>query len=1149
MRIGAPLAALLVALMIQTTAGAQVLYGTLTGNVTDSSGAVVAGATVTIRHKETGQSRDGVTDANGSYDFPTVQAGAYSIKVGKSGFKTVTKEGVVVTLNNVTRVDMSVEVGQVTEMVLITAESAQLKTDRAEVSSELTSRPLRDLPVPLGRNYQNLFRTLPGITPPENAHSIPSNPSRSLVFNANGASYSSNNTRIDGASATNIWLPHVTAYVPALESIETVNVVTNSFDAEQGLAGGAAINVQIKSGTNDFHGAAFEYHNNQHLNARNFFLPLNPDGSLRDRGKRVYNQYGGAFGGPIFKDKLFFFSSYEGTRDRSNAERPNLTVPSAAIRGGDFRATGADIYDPFDANGNVIADPAKRSVISCNGVQNVICPNRINPVTAKILSLIPSPNQAGANPETANYFSSAPFIFDRWTLDTKVNWNATQKFNMFGRYSQLHFFTVNQPTFGDVLQGAPINGGNPGTGDGDTFVFSSGGVYTFSPNFIVDGHFGFVRMNTGVRQPDLDKSTSDILGIAVPGTNGSRSYEGGLALFNINGYERYGNTENYMPYFRSDDQYQYVVNANWLRGKHNIRFGSDLYLQSLNHTQPEFIGTSFGARGGFDFTAGPTRAQCATKDATGKCVDSPATQFNSWAAFLLGLPTQLGRLSENVAPYTTRNKAFSFYGRDQWQVNQKLTFSFGTRWEYFPIPTREDRGLELYNPNTNKIEIGGVGSVPTDLGVEVSKRLLAPRVGLAWRPNDKLVVRAGYGISNDPYALARPMRTNHPILTNLIVPSNNFFWVSGANGTLATNRLSEGIPAIPVVDVGNGVIDAPPGVTVITLPDKFDRGYVQSWNLTLQRDLWWGFTGEIGYVATRQIRQLGFAELNWSPVGGGQAGRQLNNAAHNNRNAQTRLVAPVGNTHFDSMQLRVDRRFRDFFQMNLNYTWSKSITTAGVQNSDDGLRVNIPQFFNLNRSLSNFDRTHNLQITNIIELPLGKGRKWLNGGGPLSWIVGGWQVNNIFSFLSGSPFSVTADGASLNAPESMQRADLVKSEVAKPGGVGRGNSYFDPFAFKPVSEVRFGTAGWNLLRGPGSNNWDFGLFRQFRITEKVNLQFRAEAFNFTNTPHFANPGSNISNLQLNADGTIRSLNGFTEITGTNVNQPERQFRFGLRIGF
>lgn len=1126
---------LLFVVMIPQLNQAQVLYGSIVGNVTDTNGAAVAGATINITHKETGQARQAVTDASGSYDFPTVLAGTYTVKVGKSGFKTMTRETIAVTLNNVTRADIWLEVGEVTENIVITAESAQLKTDRAEVSSELTSRPLRDLPVPLGRNYQNLFKTLPGMTPPENAHSIPSNPSRSLVFNVNGASRSSNNTRIDGASATNVWLPHVTAYVPALESIETVNVVTNSFDAEQGLAGGAAINVQIKSGTNNFHGSGFEFHNNQHLNARNFFLPLNPDRTLRNKGKVVYNQFGGTFGGPIIKDKLFFFTSYEDTRDRRNAERSNLNVPSTAIRNGDFRNTGVTIYDPFDASGNLIANPVNRQVVTCNGVQNVICPDRINQVTQKLIPLIPMSNQLGADPEINNYFASAPFIFDRWTLDTKVNYNVTSKFNMFGRFSVLDFYTFNQPTWGNALQGFPIAGGNPGTGSGNTFVFSSGGVYTLTSNFIIDGYFGFVRMNSNAVQPDIDRSTSEILGIDIPGMNGPNSYEGGLGRFSVDGYETYGQTENYMPYFRSDDQYQYVANANWIRRSHNIRFGMDFYVQSLNHTQPEVTGTSYGARGGFTFGNGPTRIPSAS-----------GTRFHSWAGFLLGLPTELGRLSENVAPYTTRNKALSFYVRDQWQINPRLTLSYGTRYEYFPIPTRNDRGLERYNVNTNMMEIGGVGSIPTNLGVKVSTRLFAPRLGLAWRPNEKLVIRAGYGISNDPYALARPMRTNHPILTNLVVMSENFFWArSSSSGALQANRFSEGIPPVPDVGVGNGVIAMPTDVSVVTLPDEFDRGYIQSWNLSVQRELKMGFTGEVAYVATRQIGQLGFAELNWSPVGGGQAGRLLNTGVFGRR-AQTQLVSPVGNSHYDAMQMRLERRFRDFYQFGFNYTWSKSITTAGIPDSDNTLRIDIPQYFDLNRSVSNFDRTHNVQISNIIELPFGKGRKWLSNGGVLSGIVGGWQLNNIFSFLSGQPFSVTADGASLNAPESDQRADLVKSEVTKLGGVGPGNPYFDPSAFadplrRLTGQFGFGTAGWNLLRGPGISSWDFGLFRQFPITERVTLQFRAESFNFTNTPKFNNPGTN--------NNTSVSNNGFMEITGTRLDFPERQFRFGLRVSF
>jgi hypothetical protein len=281
----------------------------------------------------------------------------------------------------------------------------------------------------------------------------------------------------------------------------------------------------------------------------------------------------------------------------------------------------------------------------------------------------------------------------------------------------------------------------------------------------------------------------------------------------------------------------------------------------------------------------------------------------------------------------------------------------------------------------------------------------------------------------------------------------------------------------------------------------------------------------------------------------------LNTPAFNRRTAQTQLVAPVGDSEYDALQARLSRRFRDGWQLDVSYTLSKSMSDSGQPDSDNTPRINIPEFFHLNRALSNFDRTHNLQVSNIIELPFGRGRRWLNQGGALSWIAGGWQVNNIISIMSGQPFSVTADGASLNAPESMQRADLLTEDVRIIGGVGRGNAYFDPLAFGDpattlrAGQFRFGTAGWNLLRGPGIKRWDFGLFRQFRASDRVNVQFRMECFNCTNTPHFSNPAANRSNLQLNPDGSVRNLNGFAEITGTRADFPERQIRVGLRLGF
>src|SRR5262249_32924372 len=418
------------------------------------------------------------------------------------------------------------------------------------------------------------------------------------------------------------------------------------------------------------------------------------------------------------------------------------------------------------------------------------------------------------------------------------------------------------------------------------------------------------------------------------------------------------------------------------------RGGSDIYYQALNHTQPEISGgTSFGARGGFRFRSGPTLIQ-----------GGPGGNlYKGLGGVRVGVADQIGRL-KLVEPYTTRNWQYSLYVRDQWQVAPKLTISYGTRWEYFPVPTRATRGLERYDVNTNTMMVGGVGVVPKDLGVKVSKTLFAPRLGVTYRPSESMVLRAGFGITNDPYSLARPLRTNHPAVLNLLLQApNSLAYVS---------RLADGIPLIPDPDLGNGIINVPSPITVFTLPDTFVRGTVRSFNVAVQKELRWGFVGEAAYVGTRQIDQLGFRQLNSSPIGGGQAGRQL--SAKFGRAAQTRVVAPIGDSQYDALQTRLDRRFANGFQMGVSYTLSKSTGLEGAPNSDGIALIQIPEFYDLNRAISSFDRTHNLNISSIVELPFGAERRWLNGGGVLSALAGGWQVNNVLSFYSGTPFNITA---------------------------------------------------------------------------------------------------------------------------------------------
>jgi hypothetical protein len=340
----------------------------------------------------------------------------------------------------------------------------------------------------------------------------------------------------------------------------------------------------------------------------------------------------------------------------------------------------------------------------------------------------------------------------------------------------------------------------------------------------------------------------------------------------------------------------------------------------------------------------------------------------------------------------------------------------------------------------------------------------------------------------------------------------------------------------------------PGNVTVVTLPDEFERGRVWSWNTAFEKELFAGLVGEVAYIGTRQINQLGQREQNWSPVGGGSAGRQM--VQRFGRTAATVLIAPIGDTHYNAMQTRLSRRFRDGFSFNVNYTLSKAVGLRGASNSDQQPVVRIPDLYHLNKSISDINRTHTLNIRSISELPFGPGRRWLNGGGVLAALVGGWQLNNVFSLRSGSPFTVTTPTTPLNTPSITQNpADQVKDEVEILGGIGRGNSWFDPFAFATVSEARLGNAGYNSMTGPWRRQWDVGLFRQVNLGGQRNVQLRVEAFNVTNTPHFGNPGSNRNSLQLNPDGTIRNLNGYTEITGTSGSKSERQVRLGIRFGF
>lgn len=834
----------------------------------------------------------------------------------------------------------------------------------------------------------------------------------------------------------------------------------------------------------------------------------------------MYNQFGGTLGGPIRRNHLFYFLSYEGTYNRENASVV-ATVPTAAIKSGDMSASPNPIYDPRTGD----AQGANRTAFP----GNIVPAARISPIARKVADLTPLPN---LSLQTNNYFATAPFLFDRQVADAKINWNASDRFSMFGRFGLLHYETDNRQTFGEAIGGPPINGGATGRGSGDTYSATLASTYVLTPRLVLDANFGYTRFQSGAFQPRLNENVGrDQLGI--PGANGTREFEGGLPRFNITNYTILGIGEVFAPQSQKNPQCQYVANMNWTRGKHEVRFGVDVFRLKIEMLQAQITGApQQPASGGFDFGGGPTQIR-----------NGPASnQFNTYAAFLLGLPTALGRTVQVPDTYDHQSWSDSFYVRDRWNVTSKLSLSLGLRYEYFPFPRRSSRGLERYDPATNKMLVCGVGIVPTDCGVKVSKKQFSPRAGLAWRLANDMVLRTGYGITQNPFPIGRALRTNYPVVLVLTLQGANAFQPAGS--------LDAGIPAVAVPDLGNGVLDMPLALGANTVRPDFMRGYIQSWNVTLQSKLKWGFTGQAGYVATRETNQFGVVDVNGGQIiGRGQAGQPLFDQFR--RTAFTRVYQPVGTGHYDALQANLERRFSQGLSLGVNYTWSKAIGFTG--SVDDSVPVNALAWFDRNRMLQSYDRTHMLHLTNIWDVPFGRGRKWFNGGGLLSAVAGGWQINNILSLMSGTPFTVTSSGTSLDMPNNQQTADQVKPEVEILGGAGRGQSYFDPLAFRSVTQPRFGTAGPNSLRGPGVVNWDAGLFRQFRLTERVGIEFRAEAFNFSNTPHFANPGANVSNMTLNNDNTIRALGGFSEITNTiNLGRDgidERQFRLALRLSW
>jgi len=1067
-------------------AAAQELYGSVVGTVQDGSGARIPGATIEITNRETNLVLSTVSNDTGAYTFTNVLPGTYDVKVTLQGFKEFVQQQVPITAGSISRVDAKMEVGQLSESITVRSEVALLKTDKADTASAFSAKEVMDLPLPEFRNYQSLLDLVPGSTPSEFQNAEIDTPARALSTNINGTNRNTNSTRVDGATNQFTWLPHHTLYVAPAETIAEVNVSTGSFSADQGLAGGAAVTVITKSGTNQLRGSGFGYYTNQDLRAQSFFAKRNKTPKLPTN----HHIDGGTLGGPVVKSKLFYFGAFEG-QYRNTAGESIYTVPTEKMRRGDFS-------EAFNTNGSLqrIYDPLTGDVDG-RGRQafpgNVIPADRINAIAQRINEFYPLPNGAG---NSSNYFKQYLSTFDRNQYDVKINWNRSPVHQIWGKIGVMDATVSN-------LQKLSFDGG--GLGKTKTWVATVGQTFTPSRSFVIDTTVGYSLLDQWGYGPDY--GTNYGLTLGIPGTNGPDIRQSGMPYWG-NGMSPQGSTDSWNPYTRYDPTYTAAANITKLARAHSLRFGAAVDHQSMNHWQPEFGGV--GPRGRLDFSG----------NLSGLRGGQSPNFYNQYAAFLLGLTSQVQKAIQ-WETMRTREFRYGFYFGDRWQPVRNVTLDLGVRYEYFPLVTRADgQGVERLDLDTMQVLLGGIGGVPRDVGLQTSKADFAPRFGAAWRVNELTVARAGYGLTYNPLPFARPLRGAYPLTIQNTYVSLNSWQPYGT--------IDQGIPEFTGPAPGVGRVPLPSTATMRTPdPDNVRRGYIQSWNVAFERRIPFDMSVNAAYVGTATTRGFGNIELNVSPPGGGEQGRAF--FAQFGRTASTTLFGGWNKARYHSMQLQLTRPFKKGLLLRSAYTLSKTLDMTD-DDGTAGFDYNAPEVFARNYAPAGFDRRHTFTLAYTYQLPFGSE----NRATLMNEIVRGWQINGTFAAYSGTPFSITASNTALDQRGNLQTADQV-GEVTRVG-VGPDQPFYDPSAWANVTERRYGNTGRNQYRGPGFYNYSMSLFRTFKLPDRMRLQFKLEGFSIANEPQWSNPVSSVTS------------GSFMRITSTR-DPGARYARVGLRLEF
>jgi hypothetical protein len=1044
---------LALAALVALPAAAQTVTGSLVGHVSDSSDAAMTGVKVIATEITRGTSRDALTNEAGNYNISSMEPGRYKVAIEQPGFKTFIADNVEVAINTTVRVDAKLQVGAVTESVQVVANAVELKTDRGDLSQQVDHTQFENLPLSPDRNYMSSLEMVPGATEPGAVGSAFGNPSGSLQTFVNGQNNRGNSYQLDGTINNELNVVSQSAIVPPPEAIQVMDVSTNAYDAESGRATGAVVNVQIKSGTNNLHGSVWGYNVNSALRSRNALAVVaKPHTNL--------TQLGFTIGGPIRRNRTFFFGDYQAGRDR-RGQTVQLDVPTAAFRNGDFSAARYPVYDPRTGT----AAGANRTQFPGNMIPSV----RLSAISRAIVQGLPVPNLSGL---VNNYETSGSFAQDRDSSDVKVNHKFSDMTDGFLRYSYFHGDTRDRGVFGDL--GGPTTGGGGTAAIGPSQIQSASAnlTHVFGPTTVTEFRGGLVRVliqgETG-GDPDIGAK------LGIPGVNRGDFFSPGMPRMSVSGYTALGFAAS-IPFKIAETSANFVNIWTRQHGNHAIRWGFDFRDQILNKAQ-----ANSDPRGLYTFNAPITGT-------TGSTTDSS----NAMAAFMLGLPTQMDRtFVYQLGGF--RLKQYFLFLQDRWIASPRLTINYGFRYEVMPFSAPANPGDQSrYDFSNNTLLIAGYGPVNRRLNVNTDYLNVGPRLGIAYRVRPKMVIRTGYGISYTPQSI-------NSLATNTY-PAQISVQVRGANTLTPAGSLDQAIPVLAPVDVSSGIITPPATATMTGFNPNGRRGYVQSYNFTVEQEVE-RFVISASYVGTLGRRLSGTLNLNAAGPGATVNDRPL--ARRFGRTADTTLNDYMLSSAYHGLQTRVLRRFRGVGSLTASYTWSKSLDYT------DAFTVSNPLNIDLNRGLSTFDRAHNLVISHVTSLPFGRGQAFFKSG-PVAKVLGGFRLSGVLSLRTGTPVNITGTRLTANATQGVTNRPSSTGPVRYLYGTGRGQLWFDTSTFVEPFPGTLGTVGRNTVRGPGYRNYNLTLSRVFRFGERYRLQMSAAAFNLTNSTHFNEPAGSVT---------------------------------------